>query len=104
MLKFIDCPRCGKSVRNDAVVCYRCKFSFAALVDSSKDDENESRKFEPTEHLGGDGYDDEFDYDRFLEEEFDAAPSRRKQFWYYVTWLMVILMALTSLFAFRLGS
>jgi hypothetical protein len=94
MLKFIDCPHCGKRIRVQARYCYRC----TNPTNSSPSDKAVEDQEEPTEHFAATGYaDDDFDYDAYIEDEFESRPSLRKRFWYYVTWIVIVLMLLSSL-------
>jgi hypothetical protein len=76
MVEFIDCRNCGKRVRESAERCHHCQTQLA----------------EPSpEHSDG-GYDsanDDFDYDEYLEKEFESKPPIKK-IWVYAAWLLII--------------
>jgi hypothetical protein len=92
MLQFRDCPHCGKRIRAEALRCHRCNSSVSNL-DTLTDDAEESPL-----HLATGGYTEEdFAYDRFIEEEFGELPRQTSRLWYWVTWLMIILLLIGAL-------
>lgn len=91
LMHFIDCPNCNKRVRDAATRCHHCGEALSKAV---------------PEHAEG-GYDeatDEFDYEEYLEREFENRPPIRK-IWVYVAWVLVFAMlfpvALQIIAAFR---
>jgi hypothetical protein len=83
MLQFIDCPNCQKRVRDSATRCHHCGCQLIQAEPSG----------EAPEHAEGghDASQDDFDYDEYLEKEFENKPPIRK-LWVYVAWLLVFAM------------
>lgn len=78
-LEFIDCPKCSKRVRSDAVTCHRCG--------------NRINVTEGAEAAtGGYSEDDDFEYDEYLKEEFgtNVKPRSIKPIYFVVAWLLIL--------------
>jgi predicted nucleic acid-binding Zn ribbon protein len=106
MLEFSDCPHCGKRIRTDASFCHRCGGEVresaqprATSKGSSQlkgfpDDESQQGFTDQAAVYGGyDSEQDDFDYEEFLEEEFDK-PKKKRKFWYYVAWMVMASLTL----------
>lgn len=96
MLQFRDCPHCNKRIRVDASRCHRCNNSVAKW-------DILTEELETTEqHLADGGYfdDDDFDYERFVEDEIRNRPRHRNRIWYWVAWLLIVLILCGGLASF----
>lgn len=79
MLQFIDCPSCKKRIRQVATRCHHCGFQLTETDDAMSPE------------LAEGGYDesqDDFDYDEYLEEEFQNKPPLSKM-WVFVAWIVL---------------
>ncbi len=106
-LEFVPCPHCGKSVRSNARECHRCHGSLlgdgrrSSLKGSNPADHlaSESNSLE-TEHSavahgGYDDYQDDFNYDEYIEEEFNG---KTKRSWKTcMVWLLILALVLPML-------
>jgi uncharacterized membrane protein YvbJ len=101
MLNFIDCPHCGKRVREDAPQCHRCgkRLAQRRTVPPAKTDGNEDggSPEHAASHGGYDSHADDFDYDEFVQEEF-GVKKKKKNLWYYVAWILIVVLSLPIIF------
>ena len=88
-LEFTDCLGCGKRVATTATICRHCntvRLPVGTLERTSDDDDLESHAA-----LGYGGYDNH-DLD---EEELDS--STKKNLWWYVAWVLLVVFLLSAL-------
>lgn len=101
MLEFMDCLKCGKRIRVDAVRCHKCgtivsdssrpkKSANSGVTNRGKPlyPESEGSSDHAAVYGGYDAKEDDFDYEEFLEEEF-GKPKKKRNFWYYVAWVVI---------------
>lgn len=82
MLTFIDCPNCGKRVRENAIRCHHCGSAIAQ--DEEPDDSDQAQG-------GYDESQDDFDYEEYVEKEFGSGDSHKlPKLWRYTAWIVLI--------------
>jgi hypothetical protein len=90
---FYICPSCGTEVRVGSKTCAKCASERATKKWGAVE---ERKPWEQAETYDGlDLPDDEFDYAKFLEEEFGSAPKRsgKEWFWWSTAVLLLAVMA-----------
>ncbi len=101
MLEFMDCQKCGKRIRVDAVRCHKCG-KIVSEISRPKTSANsgavtrekplyqdpEGSPDQAAKYGGYDANEDDFNYEEFLEEEF-GKPKKKRNFWYYVSWVVI---------------
>jgi hypothetical protein len=88
-ITYFDCPHCGGRVKSTASACPHCG-SDDQTGWSNHEDASES-------------YEDDFDYDEYIEREFpdNANPSaERKAYWTRVIIILLIVATLLSMLPF----
>lgn len=102
ILEFRDCPNCGKSIPYAAKECYRCRIAVTPLTPKPKivgsypiDDPSLDSEETRTDHgaLAYGGYEpdeDEFDYEEYVDREFNESKNRRRSFQWYVVWFLIV--------------
>lgn len=87
---YFICPECGAEVRVGSKGCGRC-----ASERATKKWREEPKPWEQDEvHDGLDLPDDEFDYQKFVAEEFGRGGRRPAMSWFYWVVAVILLAAL----------
>lgn len=92
---FYICPHCGAEVRVGSKGCNRCASERATKNWHAP---AKRRPWEQDETYDGlDLPDDEFDYEKFVAEEFEEGPPRAPRQWLWALVATIVLLALLAL-------
>lgn len=89
MKEFTNCHACGKIVNARSHQCHHC----GSRVNARPED----TEAEYSESFAEGGYapeEDDFDYQEFVESEFESGTLRIRKIWFYVAWLLVLILLL----------